>query len=386
MEKIKNILIVAGEASSDLHASHLVQAIKEINPSTQFSGLGGKRLKEQGVNLYFDLVELAVVGFWEVLKHLKKFKQIFADLLVKVDLNPPDLAILVDYPGFNLRLAKELKKRKIPIVYYISPQVWAWGRGRLNLIRKFVDRMIVLFEFEKELYKKEGIPVSFVGHPLLDLVKPTLNKEELLPKLNIPVTKYSVALLPGSREKEVKNILPIMLDTARLMHNDIPDIKFLILRASTVRQDLFRQILSRYKLPVYILNDLTYDGLAASDFAIVASGTATLETALLGIPMVIIYKVSFSTWLYLRMAIKVPYIGMVNIIANRYIVPEFVQYNAKPRKIYSYIKDTLTDPGKLDRIKPLLHDVKLRLGQTQATKKAARIIVELLENYAHKSR
>jgi lipid-A-disaccharide synthase len=377
MEKIKNILIVAGEASSDLHAANLVREIKNINPNINFSGLGGKRLKIEGVNLYYDIVELAVVGLFEVLKNYPKFKKIFDNLLKEVDLNKPELAILVDYPGFNLRLAKELKKRNIPIVYYISPQVWAWGRNRIKTIRDCVERIIVFFKFEEEFYQKEGIAVSFFGHPLLDLVKPTA-------KLNLNPTQYTIALLPGSREKEVKNILPIMLDTADLLYKEITNIKFLILRSPTVKEELFKEILSRYKLPTYILTDMTYDGLAASDFAMVASGTATLETAISLIPMVVMYKVSFLSWLYLRTAIKVPYIGMVNLIANKKIVPEFIQYGARPKKIASYIKDTLTNPKELDRIRKLLLEVKSRLGENQASQKAALLIVDLLEKHENK--
>jgi lipid-A-disaccharide synthase len=385
MANPKNILIVAGEASGDLHAADLVKEIKLLAPQAKFFGLGGKKMQQEGVDISFDMTELAVVGIFEILKHLKIFRKIFKDLLKRVDANAPDLAILVDYPGFNLRLAEELKRRKIPIIYYVSPQVWAWGSNRIKSIRNLVERMIVFFKFEEELYKKEGIPVSFVGHPLLDRVQPNLSKEALFNKFDLPTTKYTIALLPGSREKEVKNILPIMLDTAALMRQDLASIKFLILRSSTVKEEVFRRIMSRYKLPLCILHDMTYEGLAASDFAIVASGTATMETAILGVPMVILYKVSFFTWAYLRMAIKIPYIGMVNIIANQRIIPEFIQYKAQPQRIAAYIKETLTAPQELDKIKRLLLEVKSRLGEKQAAKRAAAIVLNQLEKHENKS-
>lgn len=386
MAKPNNILIVAGEASGDLHASDLIKEIKKLNPEIKFFGLGGKRMQQEGVDLSFNITELAVVGLFEVLKNLKKFKEIFNDLLKRVDLARPELAILVDYPGFNLRLARELKKRKIPIIYYISPQVWAWGENRIKIIKQLVDRIIVLFKFEEELYKSQGIPVSFVGHPLLDRVEPKMGKEELFNRLNIiPALKFTVALLPGSREKEVKNILPIMLETATLIYKNLSNIQFLILKSPTVKEELFNNILSKYKLPFYILDDMTYEGLAASDFAMVASGTATLETALLGIPMVILYKVSFLSWLYLRMVIKVPYIGMVNIIAKRCIVPEFIQYRARPKRIASFVKNILTNQEELDKIKKLLLDIKPRLGEKQATSRAARIILGELKRYEDES-
>jgi len=381
MAKKKNILIVAGEASGDLYAAQLIKELKELCPQIYFFGLGGVKMQEAGLDSSFNIVELAVVGLFEVLKNLKKFKEIFHELLKKVDLIKPELAILVDYPGFNLRLAKELKQRKIPIIYYISPQVWAWGSGRIKTIRNTVNRMIVFFKFEEELYKKENIPVTFVGHPLLDCVAAKMSREELFRQQNIPAAKFTVALLPGSREKEVRNILPIMLDTACLLYKNLPNANFLILRSPTVKEELFQDILSAYQLPAHLIHGLTYDGLRASDFAMVASGTATLETAILGKPMVILYKVSFLSWLYLRMAIKVPFIGIVNIIAGQCIVPEFIQYHAQPKVIASFIKDFLTNPQEQDRIKKILSEVKMRLGEKQATRKAARVIFEELQKY-----
>jgi lipid-A-disaccharide synthase len=385
MAQSPTILIVAGEASGDLHAANLVKEIKKLKPQIKFFGLGGEKLEREGMDITFNIVGLAVIGLFEVLKNLNKFKRIFDGLLAKVDSARPDLAILVDYPGFNLRLARELKKRDIPIIYYISPQVWAWGSERIKAIRELVERIIVLFQFEEELYKRENVPVSFVGHPILDLAKPNLNKDELLRKLQLPTTRYTVALLPGSREREVKNILPIMLDTANLLYRDIQDIKFLILRAPTVKKEIFQHLLAKYKVPFFLLDDMTYDGLAASDFALVASGTATLETAVLGVPMAILYKVSLPSYLYLRMAIKVKYIGMVNLIAGRLIVPEFIQYGARPKRICAYIKNTLTCPQELNRIKQLLLEVKARLGEKEAARKAAQIILKHLnhENPPH---
>ena len=321
----KRILIVAGEASGDLHAAGLVRYIKTIRPDLRFFGLGGEKLKNEGAVISHDITKLAVVGLYEVLRHLREFKIIFDHLLVMADKRKPALAILVDYPGFNLRLAAQLKKRNIPVIYYISPQVWAWAGKRIKTIKELVERMIVLFKFEEELYRKEGVCVSFVGHPLLDTVSPKLGKEELMRKLKILPTQFTVVLLPGSREKEVNNILPIMLDTAKLLQEDLKDIRFFILRAPTVKKEVFIRILSRYNFAVHLLDGMTYEGIAAADFALVASGTATLEVTMLSVPMAILYKMSFFSWLYLRMAIKVAHVGMVNIIAGGEIVPEFIQ-------------------------------------------------------------
>lgn len=380
MEKIKNILIVAGEVSGDLHASNLVKAIKDVAPTVNFFGLGGKGLRQAGVSLQFDIVELSVVGLFEVLKNLKRFKDIFQNLLGEIDRVNPDLAILVDYPGFNLRLARELKKRNIPIVYYISPQVWAWNKHRIKTIKKTIQQMVVIFKFEETFYKNLNIPASFVGHPLLDIVKSNITKEELFNRLKFNPKNLTLALLPGSREKEVKILLPIMLKTAQLIHESANDIQFLILRSSAVKEAIFKEILLPYKkLCIRLISDMTYDGLTTSDFAMVASGTATIEATILGVPMVILYKVSFLTWAYLKMLIKIPYIGMVNIIANKCLIPEFIQYNAQPKKIASYIKEVLTNPQELKRIKDSLSAVKDQLGQKGASQRAACLILKLLE-------
>ena len=286
--------------------------------------------------------------------------------------------------SYLLLFRAQLKKRNIPVIYYISPQVWAWGSERIKTIKELVERVIVFFKFEEELYRKEGVCVSFVGHPLLDAVRPRLTKDELLRKLRILPKKFTVALLPGSREKEINNILPIMLDTAKLLQEDLKDIRFLILRSPTVKKEVILRILSRYnryKLTVQLLDEATYEGIAASDFTLVASGTATLEVTMLSTPMAILYKVSFLSWLYLRLAIKLAHVGMVNIIAGEEIVPEFIQYQAKPRKIADYVKSVLTDISASAKIKQALSLVAAKLGEKGASKRAAEIIVNDLSKF-----
>jgi lipid-A-disaccharide synthase len=259
--------------------------------------------------------------------------------------------------------------------------VWAWGKKRINAIKRIVSLMMVLFKFEEALYKKHNIPVSFIGHPLLDVVKPKTSKEEFFARFGLNLKNFTIALLPGSREKEVKQLLPIMLETAQLIRNSMGDnIQFLILRSSAVKDNIFNETLSHHRnLTVRTVSDMTYDGLASSDFAVVASGTATLETAIIGVPMVILYKVSFLTWAYLKMLIKIPYIGMVNIVAGEQVVPEFLQYNAKPKKIARYIKGVLSNQNELTRIKEeLLGKVKSSLGEEGASRRAARTVADYL--------
>ncbi len=366
------ILIVAGEASSELHAANLVKEIQALLPSVDFFGLGGKRMQSQGVELYANIVDLAVVGFVEVLKNIKRFRAIFNQLLREIDRLNPNLAILVDYPGFNLRLAAELTQRNIPVVYYISPQIWAWGRSRINIIKKFVKYMIVIFKFEEELYKNEGVPVSFVGHPFLDIVKAES-------PLEIPSNKITIALLPGSRQTEVRRLLPLMLESAKIIQKKIPNTQFLILRSSTVKEELFNQIVANYNIPVHIFTDKTYEGIKSSDFALVASGSATLETAILEKPFVIIYKISWFSWFFLKAVIQVPYIGLVNIVAGRKIIEEFIQHQAQPKRIASYIIKTLNDPQRTTSLRNELSQIKSLLGNKGASKRAAEIIVDLLK-------
>ncbi|MFH1201731.1 MAG: lipid-A-disaccharide synthase [Candidatus Omnitrophota bacterium] len=376
----KKIIIVAGEASGDLHASLLVKSLKSAsNVNMEFFGLGGTKMQEAGVHIYYNTIDLAVVGIFEVLKNLAKFKEIFRQLLYKIDEIKPDLVILVDYPGFNLRLAKEVKKRNIPLIYYISPQVWAWGRSRIKQIKKYVDKMIVILRFEETFYQSYGVDAVFVGHPLLDIVKTNFNKDELLNSLLLDKKNTTISMLPGSRETEVRTLLPIMLETARLISKKLPESQFLILKSASLKEGLFQAIMARYpQINTKLINNLTYEGINASNLAIVASGTATLETAILEKPMVIVYKVNFLTGLYLRWAIKIPYVGLVNVIMGRKFIPEFIQYQARPGKIAREVLSILGDSERIAALKRELRFLKSQLGSSGATERAAKEILKFL--------
>jgi lipid-A-disaccharide synthase len=380
MEKPKKILIVAGEASGDQHAANLLKSIKEIYPAVTFFGLGGKKLKNEGVDLYYDLTSLAVVGFFEVLKNLMEFRRIFNGLLKEVDKNKPDLAILVDYPGFNLRLAQALHKRNIPVIYYISPQIWAWGSNRIETIKSNVSKMIVFFGFEEKLYKERGIDAAFVGHPSVDFVKPEFSKKEVFLKCGLDPGKITLALLPGSREREVKTLLPVMLKASKIINEYfLGRIQFLILSSPTVKKAVFYEACKGYKLPLKTVSDMTYDGISSSDFALVCSGTATLETGILGIPMAILYKVSFLTWAYIRAVIKIPYIGLVNVVKGRKLFEEFIQFDCRPDKIADYVIPILQDKDKLSSLKLELLSIRRCLGEPGANRRAASIVVDFLK-------
>lgn len=373
-------MIIAGEASGDLHGGALASSLKELRPDLRLTGLGGEKMMRAGVESYRNIEDLSVVGLGEVLSNLKKFKAVFRLLAEKLDSEKPDCVVLIDYPEFNLRFAREVKKRRIPLVYYISPQVWAWRKGRIKIIKKTVDKMIVIFKFEEELYKKEGIDVEFVGHPLLDVVKPQFSKDEFSRREGLNGNKKIVALLPGSREIEIIRNLPIMIDASFIIKKRFgKDVKFVIAKVPAIKDEIYKNIVKRCGFPIAIVEGYPYDCVNASDLVLVASGTATLETAILEKPMLIIYKVSLLTWLVGRMLVKIPNIGLANIVAGEKIVPEFIQFDATAQKIAEEAISLLSSPQKLSEIKTKLIKIKEKLGNSQASKRAAQIVLSLLQ-------
>jgi lipid-A-disaccharide synthase len=374
----KKIFIVAGEVSGDMHAAILVRELKALNPSLILMGLGGKRMREEGVKLFFDLTTIAVVGFTEVLQNILLFRRLFWDFVNRAMQEKPDAVILIDYPGFNIRLAKELKKRGFKIIYYISPQVWAWGENRIDIIKKNVDKMIVLFDFEKDLYHKHGMEVEFVGHPLLDRLHPTLTKEEFLRTFYIEGKSPLISLLPGSRNSEVEQILPIMLESAKIIYKEFPNVQFLVLSSSNVDITTYHNLIRVSGLPILMLDSQHYNAIVNSDIALVASGTATLETAILNTPMLIVYKVSFLTWAYAKSIIKIPYIGLANVVAGKKVVPEFVQFGARPNLIAQEASSLLKDKEKYNKVKQELSQIKIHLGSAGASQRAAQTILRLI--------
>lgn len=367
----KHIILVAGEASGDMHAAHLVDAIKKLSPGTKFSGLGGTRMQEAGVELYEDLTQYAVVGFAEVLKQYKNFKNAFNLILDKIEIVKPDCVILVDYPGFNLRLAPKIKKLGIKVIYYISPQIWAWKKNRVFHIKKNVDRMLVLFDFEKTLYDKYEVPCDFVGHPLIDATHIHKSKEECLRNIGLEDYKLTVGLLPGSRLKEIERHLPVMLDTAALLKTRFPMVQFVVVKAPTIARAFLDQYIKESVVTVKVAEQNNYEAINACDICMVASGTATLETGILGKPMVVIYKTSLVTWLLAKLFVKIPYIGLINVIANEKIVPECIQHQARPELIAARLETIFTNEILIQEIKDKLRKAKESLGQGGASERAA---------------
>ncbi|MFH1593407.1 MAG: lipid-A-disaccharide synthase [Candidatus Omnitrophota bacterium] len=367
---IKNVLIVAGEVSGDIHSANLINDLKKLNPNLRLYGIGGKRMEAQGVELLENVENMSIIGVSEVFAKLKHIRQAFKKVLDKVSQAPPSIVILVDYPGFNLRLARILKKKGLPIIYYITPQVWAWGRSRVHHIKKYVDKAIVILKFEEELFKEYGIDATFVGHPLLDdKAHGTYDKIAC----GLDGKKATLALLPGSRKSEVSSLLPIMLQTIELVAKE-KELQFILLRSTGVEDALYDKILKGSKLPIVSIKDDTHKCLSLADFVFTSSGTATLESAIMEKPMLITYKTSFLTALLFKIFARTPFIGLVNIIAGRSVVPEILQYDAKPKRLASEILSIITSKDRADKQVEGLKEVKASLGTSGASKRAAQII------------
>lgn len=375
---MKKIMMIAGEPSGDLHGSNLATELKKIMPRLEIFGTGGERMKNAGVNILFDLKALAMTGLLDVIKNYFRLKKIQTALLDKIKKEKPDLIILIDYPDFNLRFAKKVGRDGPPIIYYISPQIWAWRRHRIKLIKKYIKKIIVIFKFEEELYKKKGVPVEFVGHPLLDIVKPSVSREEFLKRFGIDANKKIIGLFPGSRTGLVKTHLPIILKSAEVIHKNFPEIKFLLSKSQTVDRKIYEDALKKINLPVMLIKDGAYDIISASDFVLAISGTITLETAILEKPMAIIYKLPLLEYILARPLLRLKNIGLVNIVAGRQIVPEFIQFKARPKIIADALLEILRNKQKCDEIKNNLAAVKTSLYPSGASQKAAESILSIL--------
>jgi len=377
-KKSKKILVVAGEASGDLHASHLVKAMLEMEPGLQFYAMGGEKLKEAGALILSDISELSVMGITEVVSHLGRIYRVFKRLEKFLKNDQPDLIILIDYPDFNLRLAKAAKRYNIPVLYYISPQIWAWRTSRIKKIGKLVNKMIVVFPFELSLYEIEGIDVSFVGHPLLDIVKVEKSREENIKRFGLDEQKITIGLMPGSRLSEAKKILPPMIESAQQLSRQFGNLQFILPVAPGLKKEEIVRLTEDTDLTITIADDSIYEVIDISYLVIVASGTATLETALLSTPMVIIYKMSPLTYLVGRKLVKVDHIGMANIIAGKKVVPELIQNEATAERITHEATRMLEDSLYHQSICEELASTNKKLGKPGASKRAAKIALKML--------
>lgn len=379
---MKKILIIAGEASGDLHGSNLVKSLKEQDPSLAIYGVGSRNMREAGVRMLADASTISVVGATEVLTHIGAIYGVYAKLKRFLRDERPDLLILIDFPDFNIMIGKAAKKLGIPVLYYISPQVWAWRKGRVKTIAKLVETILVVFPFEVDLYRATGVDVRFVGHPLADVVDSPYTRNDARKQLGLAQDRRTIAILPGSRRKEIMHLLPDMLRAAKILLGRYPDLQFILPVAPTLDRTFVEGFVKNSEVPLTIVDGRAYDVLRASDAAMVTSGTATLETGLMAVPMVIVYRASRLTYWIGRLLVSVRNFGLVNIVAGRAVVPELLQDEATPERIAEELGTILADPEKHRRITEELVRVRTVLGEGGASRLAASAVLELLEKRA----
>jgi len=373
----KSIYIVAGEVSGDTHGACLMEALLARVPAASFHGAGGPAMQAvAGKGLANWIEDAAVMGIWEVLKHYQWFKKRFNEMLAEVEELNPDVLILIDYPGFNLRLAYAVKKSlpNTKIIYYISPQVWAWNKGRIPRMAETLDLMLCIFPFEKEIFESAGLTTVFTGHPLVDELE---HKRE-----DVSREQDLIGLFPGSREREVSRLFPVMVETARRIHSHNPEWKFEAAAASEVLAERMRDIVQHAKLPeslITIRTGSSYSLMQRATSGVVASGTATLEAAALGLPYCLVYKISWPTWAMGKLLVKLDYIGLVNILAGEEVVEEFIQGDAEPGRIELSISRLMNDSDSRDALRQKLLATAAKLGDCGAHQRAASEVVALLE-------
>jgi lipid-A-disaccharide synthase len=376
-------MIIAGEASGDRHAAGLVREARAREAGLVFFGIGGRHLREQGMEILFEADELSVVGITEVLERLPSIRRALATVKARLREAPPDVLLLVDFPDFNLHVARVAAELGVPVVYFISPQIWAWRPRRVNQIKERVRRMLVLFPFEASFYRDNDVPVTFVGHPIADYVGRGRTPEEARRRLGLPRRGPVYGLLPGSRRGELRHHLAPMLEAAHLALQARPEAVFLVPVAESLDPTAIFDATSRSGLPIVALQG-AFDPIAeACDAALAASGTVTLELAVRGVPPVVVYRTSKGTYLLGRMAVRVPHISLVNLVAERALVPELVQERFTPAEAARQLV-RLGDPGpEREQVLAGLEEVRRRLGEPGAYARAAEALLEVLDEVAH---
>jgi lipid-A-disaccharide synthase len=375
MDGTRKVMIIAGEASGDIHGARLVKAMQALSPGLEFFGIGGSVLRQAGVRISVDNSQIAVVGISEALSKLRILLR--ALKIAKEDLKRirPDLLIVIDFPDFNLRVATVARKLGIPVMYYIGPQIWAWRTGRVKKIKKVVDHMVVIFPFEAAFYRTNHVPVTFAGHPLLDGMVPIRSGQT---KENLTANGSLIGLLPGSRNEEIRRLLPTMVQVADILSEHMPGIRFAIPVASSVDRALVETIAEGGATRFLILSDRLRNILDEATLLITASGTVTLEAAIAGTPMIIVYKVShLSYWLAKRL-VRVKHIGLANLVAGKTVVPELIQREASAEKIAGQALQLLRDENRLAEMRHQLNRVAQSLGPPGASKRAAQVAMNLL--------
>ena len=371
---MSRILIITGEASGDLHGAHLAEAIAARDPSAQLVGIGGAGMRAAGVTMIPGIPQLDVMGLIGLSAVRFLIRRVLAIRRV-LKAERWDLVVLIDNPGLNFHFARVAKAAGLRVVYYIAPQLWAWRPGRMKRIQRHVDHVVVILPFEEELYRRAGVRCTFVGHPLLDSVASYYDRSTLRAKHNLDASAPVVGLLPGSRVAEVSMLLPVLLETARRLAASDPKTQFLLAQASSIDDNLLHNLLRPSPVPVVVAKDQSSEVMAASDVLLVASGTATLQAAVVGTPMVLLYKTTWPTYWLARWLVRVPWIGLVNLVAGRSIVPELIQDEATAEGVWRETRGLLTDRQAYDDMKKGLREVRQSLGEPGASRRAAEVVL-----------
>jgi lipid-A-disaccharide synthase len=375
------ILLSSGEASGDLYAGELLRELRKIAPSLEAFGLGGPRMKSQGAELVVELEQVSVIGLVEVVGKLPALHRAMKRLTEVANERRPDAAVLVDFSGFHLRLAKRLRRMGVPVLYYVSPQVWAWRRGRVRTIRELVDEMLVILPFEEAFYRDEGVRARYVGHPLVDLVEPTRTRERFCADLGLDSLRPILLILPGSRRREIQLHLPILREVIERLSRERPELQILVSRAPTIAASAIEGELGSSMSRIRMLDEGTYDAMKHAAAAVVASGTATVEAALSETPMVVVYRVGRPTYALGRPFVKLPFFSMVNLIAGKRVVPELIQDEMTPEAVRVGI-EALLEPRTAEEMRRGLREVREKLGGKGASARAAEAVLAFLTSPA----
>ena len=370
-------MIITGEVSGDLIGASLIRELKKADSSLEVTGIGGDRMKSEGMELIYHTDQMAFLGFVEVVKHLPFIRQVQKKLIETIKREKINCVVLIDYPGFNLSIAKKLKPLGIKIIYYVSPQLWAWAKGRVKKIRRLVDKMLVVFPFEVEFYQKENVEVEYVGHPLVERINQHnfLIKEEFFSKFNLDKEKEILLVMPGSRKQEIKEIFPEVIKAAKLLAEKF-DLQVAVAKSKNIYEKLLRQLSGEQKFST--IEDHNYELMKYSRFGIIKSGTSTLEAGYFSLPMLVVYKTSALTYLIGKQLVKLDRIGMVNILLDEMLVPELIQKDANSENIVNTASKILSDELAYEKLKIKLGEVKEKLGSDGASVRAAKSILEIV--------
>lgn len=373
------IMLSAGEASGDLHGANLAEALKAVDPQVELIGMGGEQMRKAGVRIVYDIKNLGVIGIGEIIKKIPFFYKLRTFLVNTMKEEKPDALVCIDYPGFNMKLIEKAKEAGIPVIYYILPTIWAWHKSRGNVIAEYTDLAVSLFPFEAEMYKKMGTNVVYGGHPLLDTVKPSMSKDEAYSFFGLQQGKKTVLFMPGSRVQEVQSLYGKMLAAGKLLQDKVEGLQFMVPKASTIDRHMLEEAAREANLEVHIGEGRVYDMMNIADAAICASGTATLETALMGVPTLLVYRVNALTYWLSKILVHLDSIGLPNIISGHRIMPELWQDEVTPENIEATVLPWLVDAAAAEEARHLMAGVRCQMGEAGAVRRTAEIISEFVK-------